>query len=93
MNIIGFTQLAALLICIRERGPWFQTIDSYNPAIHRVKQAMFHCAVVSDITKHPLPPPHAELTKYFEPPPKVVKKAKSAIEECKSAFNVKEGNT
>lgn len=52
---------------------------------------MFHCAVVNDIVTNPLPPPHPELTKYFDPPKKVLKKAQSAIEECRSVFNVKEG--
>ncbi|KAF9480417.1 SPOC domain-like protein [Pholiota conissans] len=72
------------------RVPWFNPIEVYNPAVHRVKQAMFHCAVVNDIATNPLPPPHPELTKYFEPPKKVLKKAQNAIEECQLAFNVKE---
>ncbi|KAK0198079.1 SPOC domain-like protein [Armillaria mellea] len=72
------------------RQPWFDTRYSYNPAIHRVKQAMFHCAVVSDLDTNPLPPPHPELLKYFEPPRKVVKRAQDAIEEAKAAFKVRE---
>ncbi|KAK0465650.1 SPOC domain-like protein [Armillaria novae-zelandiae] len=68
------------------REPWFDTRYSYNPAIHRVKQAMFHCAVVSNLDTNPLPPPHPELLKYFEPPRKVVKRAQDAIEEAKVAF-------
>ncbi|KAG7450798.1 SPOC domain-like protein [Guyanagaster necrorhizus] len=72
------------------REPWFDTRYSYNPAIHRVKQAMFHCAVVPDIETNPLSPPHPELLKYFEPPRKVVKRAHDAIEEVKTAFKVKE---
>src|SRR6202035_3223676 len=71
--------------------PWFDTRLSYNPAIHRIKQAQFHCAVVSDLNSNPLPPPHPELLKYFEPPRKMLKKAKPVIEECQRAFNVKEG--
>ncbi|KAK0446455.1 SPOC domain-like protein [Desarmillaria tabescens] len=72
------------------REPWFDTRYSYNPAIHRVKQAMFHCAVVSDLDTNPLPPPHPELLKYFEPPRKVVKRAHDAIEGVKAAFKVRE---
>ncbi|KAK0456861.1 SPOC domain-like protein [Armillaria borealis] len=72
------------------REPWFDTRYSYNPAIHRVKQAMFHSAVVSDLDTNPLPPPHPELLKYFEPPRKVVKRAHDAIEEAKAAFKVRE---
>ncbi|KAG5646900.1 hypothetical protein DXG03_001976 [Asterophora parasitica] len=72
------------------RGPWFDTLLSYNPAIHRTKQAMFHCAIVSDIDTNPLPPPHPELLKYFDPPRRVLKRARDAIEECKSVFKVKQ---
>lgn len=75
----------------RARQAWFDTRLSYNPAIHRTKQAQFHSAVVSDITAHPLPLPHPELTKYFDPPKRVLKTAKQALEECKAAFQVKEG--
>lgn len=51
---------------------------------------MFHSAVVSDLTTNPLPPPHPEILKYFDPPQKVLKRARPAIEECKEAFKVKE---
>ncbi|KAF5377271.1 hypothetical protein D9615_006424 [Tricholomella constricta] len=72
------------------RQPWFDTLLSYNPAIHRTKQAMFHCAVVSDIATNPLPSPHPELLKYFDPPKRVLKRSRDAIEDCKSAFKVKQ---
>ncbi|KAI0770992.1 SPOC domain-like protein [Trametes elegans] len=72
------------------RQPWFDTRLSYNPAIHRTKQAQFHAAIVQDLNTHPLPPPHEELTKYFEPPRRVLKRARGAIEECKRVFNVRE---
>lgn len=74
------------------RLPWFDTLQSYNPAIHRIKQAMFHCAVVNDIAAHPLPPPHPELLKYFETPKKVLKRARDAVEECTTTFKVREGD-
>ncbi|KDR84736.1 hypothetical protein GALMADRAFT_233050 [Galerina marginata CBS 339.88] len=72
------------------RLPWFETTQSYNPAIHRVKQAMFHCAVAKDIVTNPLPPPHPDLLKYFDPPKRAVKRARDAVEECKTTFKVKE---
>lgn len=56
-----------------------------------MKQAQFHAAIVKDLNTHPLPPPHEELLKYFEPPRRVLKRAREAIEECKSTFNVREG--
>lgn len=75
----------------REREPWFETNLSYNPAIHRVKQAQFHAAVVTDLNKQPVPPPHPEILKYLEPPRRVLKRAKHAIDEAKTAFKVREG--
>jgi ATP-dependent DNA helicase 2 subunit 2 len=78
-----------MFMVLRNRHPWFDTLQSYHPAVHRVKQALFHCAVVSDISTNPLPPPHLELTKYFEPPRRIVKRARDAIEECKAVFKVK----
>ncbi len=47
--------------------------------------------MVRDLNRHPVPPPHPELLKYFEPPRRVLKRAREAIEECKKAFNVREG--
>ncbi|KAH7926187.1 SPOC domain-like protein [Leucogyrophana mollusca] len=72
------------------REPWFDTRLSYNPAIHRTKQALFHSAVVNDIVTNPLNPPHPELLKYLEPPKRVVKRARDAVEECKQVFKIKE---
>lgn len=75
----------------RNRSPWFDTRLSYNPAIHRTKQALFHCAVVTDLDTNPLPPPHPELTKYFEPPKRVLRLAKPALEQCIELLKVKQG--
>ncbi|KAF7367429.1 SPOC domain-like protein [Mycena sanguinolenta] len=72
------------------RGPWFDTRLSYNPAVHRIKQAQFHAAVVSDLSKNPLPPPHPDLLKYFEPPRRVLKRAREAIEGAKTELKVKQ---
>ncbi|KAJ7451138.1 SPOC domain-like protein [Mycena latifolia] len=72
------------------RAPWFDTRLSYNPAIHRIKQAQFHAAVVSDLSNNPLPPPHPELLKYFDPPRRVLKRARDAIEQCKTELKVKQ---
>ena len=64
---------------------------SYNPAVHRIKQAMFHSAVITDLTTNPLPAPHAELTKYMRPPTKVVKRAAEATNNCVNAMAVQKG--
>ncbi|KAG2046414.1 SPOC domain-like protein [Suillus hirtellus] len=70
--------------------PWYDTRQSYNPAIHRTKQALFHSAVVNDITSNPLPPPHPELLKYINPPRQALEASKDVIVECKAVFKVKE---
>ncbi|KAJ2931191.1 hypothetical protein H1R20_g5924, partial [Candolleomyces eurysporus] len=72
------------------RQQWFSTAESFNPAIHRIKQAIFHCAVVSDIATNPLPPPHPDLLTFLEPPSRALKRAKQPLEACKKAFNVKQ---
>ena len=74
-----------------DRIPWFDPRDSYNPSVHRIKQALFHAAIVTDLRTNPLPPPHPEVIKYLEPPRRVLKRAHDAIEGCKTAFNVKQG--
>ncbi|KAI9512304.1 SPOC domain-like protein [Russula earlei] len=72
------------------RSPWYDTRLSYNPAIHRMKQALFHSALVDDLAVDLLPPPHPELTKYFETPKKVVTRAKEVADECTTAFAIKQ---
>ena len=66
---------------------------SYNPAVHRIKQAMFHSAVITDLTTNPLPAPHPELTKYMRPPTGVVKRAAEAINNCRNAMGVQKGES
>ncbi|KAI0307520.1 SPOC domain-like protein [Multifurca ochricompacta] len=73
------------------RSPWYDTRVSYNPAIHRMKQALFHNAVVQDLVADQLLPPHPELIKYFNLPKQVLKDAKEATDECKTIFAIKKG--
>jgi hypothetical protein len=75
----------------RKRSPWYDTRLSYNPAIHRMKQALFHGAIVEDLVADPLSPPHPELTKYLEPSKKVLKRANEAVDQCKTAFAIQKG--
>ena len=56
-----------------------------------MKQALFHGAIVEDLVTDPLPPPHPELTKYLEPPKKVLKRTNEAVDECRNAFAIKKG--
>jgi hypothetical protein len=53
---------------------------------------MFHCAITNDVASNPLPPPHPELLKFFNPPKRAVRRAREPLEGCKSLFKVKEGN-
>lgn len=78
---------------IRDRQPWYDNRMSYNPAVHRIKQAMFHCAVITDLATNPLPGPHPELTKYMRPPAKVVRRAVEAMDDCRSAMGVQKGKS
>jgi len=52
---------------------------------------MFHSAVVNDLEQNPLPPPHEELLKYFDPPKRVLKRSRDTLDTCIQAFKVKEG--
>ncbi|KAH7104333.1 SPOC domain-like protein [Auriculariales sp. MPI-PUGE-AT-0066] len=72
-----------------KKTPWFEPTNSYSPAVHRIKQALFHAAVVPDLAAIPLPPPHPDLMQYMAPPDNVLEKAKPALKRCKAVFNVK----
>jgi ATP-dependent DNA helicase 2 subunit 2 len=75
------------------RTEWFDLTQSFNPAVHRIKQALFHGAVVPDLKAEPVPPPHPEVTKYMESPKRVLRRSKPNLEECIRLFNVKEGSS
>ncbi|CAE6456567.1 unnamed protein product [Rhizoctonia solani] len=72
------------------RTEWFDLTQSFNPAVHRIKQALFHGAVVPDLKAEPVPSPHPEVTKYMDSPKRVLRRSKSDLEECIRLFNVKE---
>ncbi len=38
--------------------------------------------------EHPVPPPHEELTRYFSPPSRVLKRAEDSLEGCRELFKV-----
>lgn len=68
---------------------WYDPAFSYNPSIHRIKQAVFHAAVTSDPKTDPLGPPHPELTKYFRTPETLLEKTEKVTERLKEALNIK----
>ena len=59
-----------------------------NPAVHRLKQALFHAAITDDLSLDPVPPPHPDVTKFFERPQRVIAEAAEAVELCKKEFDV-----
>lgn len=77
----------------RNRTPWYDPAEAASPAVHRLKEAMFHAAVVTDIENDPLPPPHPELTQFFERPKRVVTRSKKAAEDCKKVFKITKGTS
>lgn len=77
----------------RGKIAWFDMSRSYNPAIHRTKQALFHAAIATDLDNDPLPPPHPELTRYFKTPDGVLEKSKKYLDKLKKAADVKIGSS
>ncbi|KAG6878325.1 hypothetical protein C0993_008503 [Termitomyces sp. T159_Od127] len=59
-------------------------------AMSRPKSWKKLVVLVSDLSANPLPPPHPELLKYFDPPKRVLKRSRDALEECKNTLKVKQ---
>lgn len=72
-----------------EPARWFDVNRSYNPVIHRIKEAIFHASLTQDLDAEPLGPPHPELTKYFNTPEALVKGAEDVTARLKEALKVK----
>ncbi|WOO81065.1 ATP-dependent DNA helicase II subunit 2 [Vanrija pseudolonga] len=72
-----------------ERGPWFDPALSYNPVIHRTKEAIFHASLTPDLEADPLGPPHPDIVKYFQTPPKVADRVDKVTERLKEALDIK----
>lgn len=72
-----------------ERPPWFDPALSFNPSIHRTKQAILHAALTADPKADPLGPPHPELVKYFYTPEQLVKQTEKITERLKDALDIK----
>lgn len=70
-----------------ENLSWFSTEDSFNPAVHRMKDA------VAWRVMHPeskeLPRPHWEVDKFLDRPPEIQTASHPWVEECKSLFNIR----
>ncbi|PWN54480.1 SPOC domain-like protein [Violaceomyces palustris] len=66
--------------------PWFDVLDSFNPAIHNLKNAVKYRFVNPE--NHAIPGPHGELVKFFETPLHVLQRSQPVIEHCRSLFRV-----
>lgn len=72
----------------RRPTSWFKCSDSFSPAIHNVFNAVVHR--ISN-PEGDLPPVHPALTKYLDPPARVLEKLKSVGPVAKEAFDVTKG--
>lgn len=70
-------------------GPWFRSEESFNPAIHLIKDA------VSWRVFHPddklVPKPHPEVEKFLERPHKVVERSRNKAKRCRELFDLEYG--
>ncbi|CAD6581135.1 MAG: ATP-dependent DNA helicase II subunit 2 [Tremellales sp. Tagirdzhanova-0007] len=68
---------------------WFEPNQSYNPVIHRIKEAIFHASLTHDVDADPLKPPHPELVKYFKTPDEIVEAVHGITQKLKEKLDVK----
>jgi len=75
----------------RSDGPikWFDVNKSYNPVIHRIKEAIFHASLTQDLDNNPLGPPHPELVKYFQTPAQLAKGVEDVTGRLKDSLSIK----
>ncbi|KAL7414516.1 hypothetical protein BDY24DRAFT_385475 [Mrakia frigida] len=67
--------------------PFFQPTESFNPAVHRIKDAMYHQFTAR--VGEPLFPMHSDLVKYFDAPEKIRDEIKEAGLKAKEVLEVK----
>ena len=68
---------------------WFEPNQSYNPVIHRIKEAIFHASTTPDLDADPLPEPHRDLVKYFETPEEMLESVDRVMGKLKDSLKVK----
>ena len=62
---------------------------SYNPVIHRIKEAIFHASLTQDLDADPLGPPHPELVKFFHTPEEVGDEVEEITRQLKEQLKIK----
>ncbi len=68
---------------------WYDPANSYNPAIHRLKDAVYHQATTADLDADPMPPPHPALLKFLDPPEAIVKRSEATVAKLKEVLDIK----
>ncbi|KAJ9120113.1 hypothetical protein QFC22_003011 [Naganishia vaughanmartiniae] len=69
--------------------PWYDCSESFNPAIHRMREAIYHLAVTSDLNSNPMPPPHPTLVKYVNPPAQNIETSSETVQQLIKALDIK----
>jgi hypothetical protein len=87
--ISGVKSITKAISCFRIGYPWFDPYSAPNPAIHRLQEAIFHLATVSDPEENPVGPPHPELTKFLYPPIEIIEETEDVVTELKRQLNIK----
>ncbi|CAO1627641.1 unnamed protein product [Parajaminaea phylloscopi] len=87
-NLVDSMDLASLWTdADGNANPWFSTEDSFNPAIHRMKEA------VAWRTMHPeskaIPKCHWEVEKFLERPEEVTRSSAESAKACAKLFNIR----
>jgi ATP-dependent DNA helicase 2 subunit 2 len=73
----------------RNKREWFDISNSYNPAIHRIKEAILHASTTSDVRKDPLGDPHRLLVQYFNSPDEIIDSTKDVVQQLKDSLKIK----
>lgn len=73
----------------RNKYVWYDPANSYNPAIHRLKDAVYHQATSIDLNSEPLPPPHPALCKFLDPPDIIVQRSEETVLKLKEELDIK----
>lgn len=66
---------------------WFSTEDSFNPAIHRMKEAVAWRLLHPESTK--IPRPHWEVDKFLARPQEIEEASAAQAQACRNLFNIR----
>lgn len=66
---------------------WFHTIDSFNPGIHRMREAVAYRVLHPDSTD--LPQPHWEVDKFIKRPQEIVEASQPLADRCRELFHIR----